>query len=145
MKKILLGLFILSNLSFANWEKIELIDEFEEKTGEVSAIAQMKNTGFIRVDKDKKGFSFYIYPNEYIGGLGNETEVKFKIDKNKPIKIYGYVTDDGKKVYVTPNSQLLSQMKNGDNMKMSILKYNNNTILKEVSLNNFQIAIEEVK
>lgn len=153
MKKVILGLFVLGNLCFAKWNIIELVDDFKEKTGKVSAVADTEE-GWIRLDKNGKEYSFYVYPGSYIGGKGkyDTSKVKVKIDDNTALELQGYVTKDGKKVEISSDysnkdifPKVIEQMKKGNKIKMVIEKFNGTTILQSTDLQNFVTSYQSVK
>lgn len=147
MKKIILGMFIISNLIFANWETINLVDEFKEETGQVASVSDL-NQGFIKIMKLSDGDeTILIYPNKYLIGKGKgeykTSKVKFKVDSNSPITFIGVVAKDGTNVNIfksidTRNfSDLIEQMKVGNTLKISIYKYTDESFLRSTSLNEF--------
>lgn len=147
MRRIIILFFVLGTLAFGKWETVELVDEFKEKTGTVSAYSLFVGRGFIRLDKYDNQYSFTITTGEYIGGKGkyDESLVKIKIDKNKPISINGYVSKGGKQVYVDISKVLIDQMKLGKRMKLVVTKYNDTTVFRDVSLDNFDKVFDKVK
>ncbi|MCF2673374.1 hypothetical protein [Fusobacterium varium] len=146
MKKIILGLFfIISSLSFSEWLNLGLVDEFEEKTGEICAYYQIGYEGCLRVDFKKDGTrSLYIKPDNYVSSdYKKETLVKFKIDDNRVLTLIGYVRgggkiiqcyEEGENVYIFDD--VIEQMKAGRHLKLLTEKYDEN-VLNKINLSGF--------
>ena len=141
MKKLLLGLFFCASIANAsvNWNTVDIIDEFGEKTGaQVIAASGGYFNSFGTISFSKlyvtQQESIFIDLESFImPEVGKKTvEVAFKIDKNQPIVQYAYVTHDGLNTTLhieSPNKKLLSQLKEGDIAKISIRAFNSNILL----------------
>lgn len=149
MKKIyVIILFIITFCQSFAWKKIEMIDEFEEPTGEI-AIFQWditENKGLINIRKDpknKKNNKIRFNTMDFIGG--EESLIKIKIDNNKPINLYGDVFTNNTMVECKLPNNLFEEMKKGKIMKVIITKYDRQKILLQFNLDNFEESYKMVK
>lgn len=148
MKKIcVLILFIITFCQSFAWDKVEMKNEFDEPIGKIS-IAQMDVTqtkGAVMVGKDseKNNIIKFSVVRDFIGG--EESLIKIKIDNNNPIKLYGYVYKNNVVVESKLPNNLFEEMKKGKIMKALITKYDEQTILLQFDLGNFEESYKMVK
>lgn len=153
MKRLILALMLLfSSLSFGEWLNLELVDEFEEKTGNICAYYQIGYNGCLRIDFKENGErKIYIKPENYVGSDYNkQTFVKFKIDDNNVKTLIGYVSGGGKIVQCYESEEnlyifddVIELMKSGNKLKILLKKYDDENILKIINLSGFTKAYND--
>lgn len=148
MKKFIV--FVLLSLSiFAKWDKIELVDEFEDLTGEVAIISYNDSKCFIRISKDEKDNStetvVSIYLAKYLGGKGeyDKTYVKVKNEKNEIVdNLEGYVWNNGYtfSLYDNNATTLIEFLKNSKNIKLIATTYDDDSIVQSFDVTGLKEA-----
>lgn len=148
MKKLVLGLFLcLSCFSFANWQIMNTLDEFQEKMDKKCIVSiDYSNLGLCRIEKTLEEDGEYVIilvTNRYIGS--HFTTVKFKIDDLEPISFKGAIIQNeivGFKVNKN-NTNLFELLNKGKILKVSIQKYNGSIILQKYNLDGFTKIFSE--
>ncbi len=155
MKSILIGLFIvISMIAQAQWSTIAIKDEFDEPTGEIMAytgtyyknIFDMRESAYLRVNSKNQ---LNIVIEEFImpefGQKG--VSVAFKVDNNKPIQEIATVENINMTSFLwisNPKEELLSQLKTGKKLKISI-KSNSSSKLLEFNIEGFEEILKNTK
>ena len=139
MKKLLFVFFILFNLNLFAWKTISIVDEFDEPTGKI-AIKQYDENGSSMVIYENKFIVFF--SKNYIGKKSGyqSSLIKAKIDNNPPLMFNGTVAsfDDNIISILEPEGYpLIEKMKTGKILKVSMEKYNGDTILLKFDLKDF--------
>lgn len=148
MKKLVLGLFLfLSCFSFADWQIMNTLDEFQDQMDKKCIVSiDYSNIGLCRIEKTLEEDGEYVVilvTNQYIGS--HFTTVKFKIDDLEPISFKGAIIQNnivGFKVNKN-HTNLFDLLSNGKTLKVSIQKYNGSTILQKHSLDGFAKTFAE--
>lgn len=159
MKKVLVVLFlIISSLAFGEWELYKPKDDFGDESGAVSVVYPfdkptpvsftMAHIGIHKPDKK----TIVIYPSKYIGvSIEQKTLVKFKIDDKAPIEFKGKLVSAGEGVAILEKenkekfNQLVQQMVDGKEFKISIRDFAGNNILEKGDLENFKELYPKIK
>lgn len=155
MKKILIGLFIMiSMIAQAQWSTIAIKDEFDEPTGEIMAYTEtyyknlfdMKESAYLRANyKNQLSIVIDGFIMPEFGQKG--VNVAFKIDDNKPIQEIATVENINMTSFLwilNPKEELLSQLKTGKKLKISI-KSNSSSRLLEFSIEGFEEILKKTK
>lgn len=147
MKKLILVLFLcLSCFSFGEWSIQGYEDEFGDLTGEQYVFSMEKeNMGGCRISKTDGKYLMAFASLDYIGGKGeyNTSRVRFKIDNLEPITFYGVVVSNGRLVGFNIDTKTIVLLKKGSELKVSIQKYDDTTILQKYSLSGFTKAFND--
>lgn len=148
MKKLFI--FILLSISiFAKWETIELVDEFQEKSGDVSAITSSGNE-FLRIDKYKDTYWVTGLSAQYLGGKGSydETSIMVKNDKGDLFKTKGNVSSsNGSKYYFYGKDaeKFVEFLKTSNSIKVVVTKYNDGIALSSFDTTEFDVVLPLIK
>ncbi len=151
MKKMLLLFLLLTTGIFAQWETIELVNEFNEKTGAVAIVNMSPDLNFLKFYKQDDKYEFTGFSQKYLGGKGQyyTTEFKVKNENNEVFKKHGYVSHSNGKLYTLSSSKdakkFIEFLKKSKTLKVIVTTYNDNKILMEFDSSNFNEMIDLVK
>lgn len=148
MKKLILMLFLcLSCFSFGSWIIGGERDEFGDLSGEQFIFSiEKENMGGCRISKTDGKYLMAFFSLDYIGGKGkyDRSKVRIKIDNLEPKTFYGVVVAGGKIVGFNIDTNMIELLKKGTELKVSIQKYDDTTILQKYSLSGFTKAFNEL-
>lgn len=150
MKKLILMLFLcLSCFSFGSWIIEGERDEFGDLRGEELVSLEKENMrGFCKISKSDGKYLMTFFSLDYIGGKGkdNSSRIRIKIDNLEPKTFYGVLVEGGggKLVEIKIDTKMIELLKKGTELKVSIQKYDDSTILQKYSLSGFTKAFNEL-
>ena len=151
MKKMFILIFIMLSLSiFSNWKTVELVDEFRDKTGQVSIVTDNDNLKeFLRIDKEisEKGevsHKIYIDAYTYLGmsKVSETTSVSIRDDKGNTIyDLTGYITNNGNGfiMYDEDAEEVIDAIKRSKTLKIVAIKYNGDSVVLSFNVANFNL------
>lgn len=155
MKRItilIMGLLLMSALAFGqifgSWETGTIKDKWEEPTGEKYILVDGNDgKSWFRLYKQSSGnINYTLYASEYLESDRELTEANIKVDGNSVMNLDGYYWGGDSTHFVglyptdMQKSELMSQMKNGSNLKIISYDYAGNDVLDKFSLNGFTNA-----
>lgn len=157
MKKIFVFMFVILSLSiFSNWKTVELVDEFKDKTGQVSIITCNDDfEEFLRIDKtisEEGGVNrkIYVYVNTYLGmsKVSETTAVSIRDDKGNTIyDLTGYITNNGNGfiIYDSDAEEVINAIKRSKILKIVATKYNGESVVSSFDVANFSLLENKLR
>lgn len=144
MKK-LLGLFLLvCSFAFANWEKIELKDEFGDFIGQIAMIKSVDYfQGFrlVREDNGNVAMDLIMGPQCEVGEL---YPIKAKVDKGEVIDLTTLAVSD-RILRILAEDKFFDKLKKGNNVSFVAYNTNGGSVNLKTDLNGFTKAYNRVK
>lgn len=133
LKIITSAFFIITLFSYSNWKILEVVDEFQDKTGRRAIENKIFETRKIRLDLEGEINSFVL--NMIVPGVlkGGEKKILVKIDDREPLSFKGEIiaSEDGILNIKIPQSYgFFDLSKNKNNFKILLREMNQGKILK---------------
>lgn len=158
MKKIMMLMLLLCSLSFAKWDTVEIVDDFEEPTGEIALYTQNENGTFFRLINDRLGVVAHItmsFDNYIIGNWEGIDEprtvdLKFRNEKGELLTdIEAEVLDNNNYVVSISSLDDINSLKNfllkSKMIKIVATGDNNKTYLDQFNVENLKIELDKIK
>lgn len=142
MKKILLGLLLIGSVAMAQWDTVEMVDEFGDKTGEVSIFNEESKGAYIQLTS----LGFLIKTNGY---LNNSDYGVMKV-KSDDGSIHSFkVFQDGKSAHLFNSmagyDKLINLLKSSSTLKVVVYSYDNDAYKLKINCMGFTKALKKVK
>ncbi|MGL5124669.1 MAG: invasion associated locus B family protein [Fusobacteriaceae bacterium] len=145
MKKLLVFLmFVFSIVSFSQWQKIQLVDEFGDYSGDFAMVKSVDGFQGMRLSKDESGKVGLDILMGVEAEVGEIYPMKVKIDKGEVIE-FDVIAITDNLLRLDVNEKFLDKFKNGTTASFVIYNINGGVVNLKTSLNGFTRAFDQVK
>ena len=148
MKKIFLFFILNFSLILAKpWETITMFDNFNNPTGEIS-ISKKSEYGYSVmqvVPNNNNIYTINLLTANKIINKKKTINANFKVDDSNSFSLIGHISRNGSLIIFYDTTLLVSKMKNGNNLKISIQDFENNNLLYQFNIQNFKTALKKTK
>lgn len=142
-KRILILFFILFSISFSTWERIDLVDEFGDKTGEITMVNQVDFFQGIRLIKDEDIVCLDVMMGSQCS-VGEIYPIKLKIDKGEVIELMAVAVTDRLLRLIT-DEDFMEKLKKGNSVSFVVYNTNGGSVNLKMSLMGFTNAYNKVE
>ena len=142
-KRVLILFFILFSISFSAWERIDLVDEFGDKTGQITMVNQVDFFQGIRLIKDEDIVCLDVMMGPQCS-VGEIYPIKLKIDMGEVIELMAVAVTDRLLRLIT-DEDFMEKLKKGNNVSFVVYNTNGGSVNLKMSLMGFTNAYNKVE
>lgn len=144
MKKLILLFIVIFSFNVFAWETNEVLDEFNEPTGEKSIYTYNKYGHLLFWKPNEKG----LYPmavrfKKYLGSNSNISVAKIKLDKQEPFSLSCFVVSDSTVVFFLPQEEF-DKIKMAKTLKIVVKDYEDSNVYAEFNIKGLDKEMKKI-